>query len=280
MDRPRRVVLVLAVLALLFQLWLATTLMTDLDGSSSSGAASVARSGVDRDWPATGPTWSSGPIGPGWGSSPIGPTGQAGQPVHQGLTVPVNSGTRLRRHHRPGWHGQPGSGPDDDQALLAGDGSGPLVWRNGAWRQPRFSPVDGQANAPGRARPAGPAAPGVRRVDWDGYVSTITIGEGDLDPESEHAPHLPALVQTYLPDGSLVVQYPGTAFRDGQGDLHIDARGAPVSGPWAHIWSPDSFRISEYGQVTTLDDIHQDRTGQEIIELRQLEPLPNGNARF
>lgn len=123
---------------------------------------------------------------------------------------------------------------------------------------------DGEARVsgplPGRAAPAAAAEPGLYRVDWSFSnggrthpVSTTLAVEGSLADGVRR----PVLVSTYDEAGALLVTYPGTAFRDAAGDLHVDARGAHISGPWAGRWSPDSFQVDPYGQVRTADDQHR-----------------------
>jgi hypothetical protein len=131
----------------------------------------------------------------------------------------------------------------------AGDGTGD---RSAFIPSPRRDPSLDGPDAPGRAVPAKPAEPERIEVVWDGngrYRSVITVDPGE-------GLRRPARVETYLTaDPSRpIVTYDATAFRDQAGELHVDARGSQVSGPWAGNWSPDSFGIDDYGQVRALDD--------------------------
>jgi hypothetical protein len=120
--------------------------------------------------------------------------------------------------------------------------------------------------APGRATPVAPAAPGNQTVNWAYQIapgaplqqvsSTITItAAAGADGRA------PASVSTYDPNGNLLVSYPATAFVDAQGNTHVDAQGATVSGPMAGNWSPDSMAIDPYGYVHTLDDFNRSGNG-------------------
>jgi hypothetical protein len=99
-------------------------------------------------------------------------------------------------------------------------------------------------------------------VDWDYRLGsqvfhcTTTLDIAAAGPDELRRQ---ATVTTRDQDGRLLVSYPGTAFLDADGALHVDARHAPVSGPWAGSWSPDSFAVDQYGQARTLDDF--DRPG-------------------
>ncbi len=112
--------------------------------------------------------------------------------------------------------------------------------------------------APGRAAPVAQADAGDVHFDWTyatgGQVyqcnTTVAIAPGD-------GLRRDALITTMDSSGRTLVSYHGTAFRDANGLVHVDARNAPVTGPWARNWSPDSIAIDEYGQVHTMDDYNR-----------------------
>ncbi len=120
---------------------------------------------------------------------------------------------------------------------------------------------------PGRAQPEAPADVGNTTFNWTyvtggtEYACTTTIavqpGEGVRRP---------AQVITSDTQGRVLVTYSGTAFLDADGLLQVDARNAPVSGPWADHWSPDSFAIDSYGYVHSMDDYR--RTGDGWLTQR------------
>ena len=116
-----------------------------------------------------------------------------------------------------------------------------------------------EENAPGRVQPAQAAAPAAYRFHWDDYDSLVVVSDAPLAGQPLRRP---AWVVTYDQAGAFVVGYRATAFRDGAGILHIDARKAAISGPQREGWSPDSFAISGDGQVLTIDDRNSANTGQ------------------
>jgi hypothetical protein len=141
--------------------------------------------------------------------------------------------------------------PDDPLGPVADAGQGdrdPFAAARSPWVDPSLE----GPGAPGRAEPAKPAEPERIEVAWEGngrFRSVITVDPGE-------GLRRPARVETYLASDPSrpIVTYDATAFRDQAGELHVDARGSQVSGPWSGNWSPDSFGIDDYGQVRGLDD--------------------------
>jgi hypothetical protein len=107
---------------------------------------------------------------------------------------------------------------------------------------------------PGRNEPAKPAVAAAYRLHWDNYESLLVVGEGTGSVR-------PAWVVTYDNAGTVAVAYRGKAYLDKQGNLHVDARQALLSGPQAHNWSADSFALTQDKQVYTLDDSERGNSG-------------------
>ena len=117
------------------------------------------------------------------------------------------------------------------------------------------APADGPV-APGRADPVAPTSPFAFEVDWDDYRTLIVVEPG-------RELRRPAWVATrHKGADDLAVAYAGTAFLDARGDLHIDCRGAHISGPMADQWSPDSFAIEDGGHVRIIDDADRGNPGR------------------
>jgi len=117
------------------------------------------------------------------------------------------------------------------------------------------------SHRPGRAIPHALAEPATYDVLWnDGHgrswrTRIRILADGDGLRRS-------ADIATREADASLdQVFYRGTAFRGSDGRLHIDAREAIVSGPFAHDWSPDSFAIADDLSVVIQDDRHDASSG-------------------
>lgn len=104
-----------------------------------------------------------------------------------------------------------------------------------------------QKAQPGRAAPAAQAEPAAYRFMWDDNSSLVVIGEG-------LGLTRPAWVVTWnRASDQMLVYYRALAYRDAQGAVHIDARGAQVLGPHRDRWSPDSFAVVG-GMVHSMDD--------------------------
>ncbi len=106
---------------------------------------------------------------------------------------------------------------------------------------------------PGLEIPVSAAEACVLRFAWDTYTSVIVVGEGVGMVK-------PAWVATFE-KGGFIVGYRATAFRDGVGRLHIDARRARDVGPNADNWIPDSFAFGTR-LVWTLDDQGHGNAGE------------------
>ncbi|MFW5845620.1 MAG: hypothetical protein ACOCXJ_05275 [Planctomycetota bacterium] len=85
---------------------------------------------------------------------------------------------------------------------------------------------------------------------WNEYTSTVRVQDGQAEIITRHAE-----------TGQELVRYRAAAQRDENGDILLDGRGADLEGPWAHHWSPDSFRIGADGTVESYDDIDQPGSG-------------------
>jgi len=103
---------------------------------------------------------------------------------------------------------------------------------------------------PGREAPVTQSEPMAVTFSWDDYITRVVI-EAATSNKSLRAP---AWVVTYDLENHVQVAYRGTAFRDKDGRLHIDARKAIITGPRVDGWSPDSFVFSPDGTVQTIDD--------------------------
>jgi hypothetical protein len=112
---------------------------------------------------------------------------------------------------------------------------------------------------PGREQPAAPAPVLAYRFRWDDYVTLVVIAD------EGQGLRRPAWVVTYDRGEQVVVGYRATAFADGAGNVHIDARKAIIAGPKREEWSPDSFAFTRDGKVLTIDDANRANTG-ELIE--------------
>jgi hypothetical protein len=216
----------------------------------AAGSSAQTRAPGDRQWTTA---W---PSAPGWDGH---------RPGHDasGDSFASRNGPGSRGIvEDPNWANEAGGGrafgsqPGDSATGGAGDrtaGDGDHVAKHAAG-QPMLS---GQ---PGRATPVAPPQSGSVRVDWDYRLgsqtfhctTTLDIGAGGPDDLRRLA-----TVTTRDQAGNLLVSYSGTAFLDADGALHVDARNAPVSGPWAANWSPDSFAVDQYGQTRTLDDFNR-----------------------
>ncbi len=175
-----------------------------------------------------------------------------------------------------GQPGQIGEAPPALQAMIkqgwrvaqcttlgkTGDNGGVLVAlvleQGGADHEPQAAALGG--DGPGAAAPVSAAKPGTYHIAWDdGYetVAVIAAAVGARNPVS---------VTTKEKDGKAVVTYAATAFLDAQGTLHIDGRGAPLTGPQAAAYSPDSFAIRADGTVVIRDDHGNDEKGVLISD--------------
>jgi hypothetical protein len=175
-----------------------------------------------------------------------------------------------------GQPGQVGEAPPALQALIkqgwrvaqcttlgkTGDNGGVVVAlvleQSSADHDPQAAAPGG--DGPGAAAPVSAAKPGTYHIAWDdGYetVAVIAAAVGSRNPVS---------VTTKEKDGKAVVTYAATAFLDAQGTLHIDGRGAPLSGPLATAYSPDSFAIHADGTVVIRDDHGNDEKGVLISD--------------
>jgi hypothetical protein len=186
----------------------------------------------------------------------------AARRVHERLAARAGGGLDGRetsKPHRYRWAERPGEAAGTlaapDASAAGSRAEAPPAVRADAARD--GAPPSGTAG-PGRGAPIAPPEPGAVHFDWDYTVggqtfhcsTTVTIDAGDGVRRG-------AQVTTTDDRGQLLVSYRGTAFVDAAGQLEIDARQAPVSGPWAGSWSPDSFAVDEYGAVRTLDDFNR-----------------------
>ncbi len=115
-------------------------------------------------------------------------------------------------------------------------------------------------DGPGAAAPVSAAKPGTYHIAWDDGYDTVAVVGAPLGARN------PVTVTTKEKDGKAVVTYAATAFLDAQGNLHLDGRGAPLSGPQATAYSPDSFAIHSDGTVVIRDDHGNNEKGVLISD--------------
>jgi hypothetical protein len=117
---------------------------------------------------------------------------------------------------------------------------------------------------PGRMTPEKPAEAGAYRIKWEDYQTLVVVGEGAGTIR-------PAWIVTFDANQSVAVAYRGKAYRDRNGNLHVDARQALLSGPQAHSWSPDSFAVTPDQKVYTLDDADRGNAGTVVEKVEPKE---------
>jgi len=122
--------------------------------------------------------------------------------------------------------------------------------------------TSGEDPRPGRATPQKPADPAVYDVTWDNgrgqMLRTRIVIHAGSDPLRR-----PAEVATrQLGEDRDLVQYHAQAFIAAGDIIHIDARGAAVTGMYSEEWSPDSFAIHPDLSVEIMDDSHDPNRGQ------------------
>jgi hypothetical protein len=134
------------------------------------------------------------------------------------------------------------------------------------------APVAEGTTAPGAAAPVAAAHPGTYHIAWDdGFETTVVVGA----PAGVRSP---VSVTTKEKNGAPVVSYQATAFLDSQGTMHIDGRGAPLTGPQANGYSPDSFAIHPDGTVGIRDDHANDEKGVLITNAPGAGSAPGSDA--
>lgn len=188
-----------------------------------------------------------------------------------------------------GQPGQLGEAPPALQALLkqgwrvaqcttlgkTGDNGGvvvALVLEQGSGdHEPQTAALGG--DGPGAAAPVSAAKPGTYHIAWDDGYETVAVIAAPAGARN------PVNVTTKEKDGKAVVTYAATAFLDAQGTLHIDGRGAPLSGPQATNYSPDSFAIHADGTVVIRDDHGNDEKGVLISDGPGAAPGAAGPAK-
>jgi hypothetical protein len=132
------------------------------------------------------------------------------------------------------------------------------AWRAG--RIPRsgrpMAAAPAEAPAPAAEPPAADSAPSRASasltIAWEDPDGRSYRSEIALQPDAA-APESATVVTRDHASGQELVRYRARARRDTAGVLTIDGDGAPVSGPMAAEWSPDSFTIAADGRVGTRD---------------------------
>jgi hypothetical protein len=187
-----------------------------------------------------------------------------------------------------GQPGQVGEAPPALQALIkqgwrvaqcttlgkTGDNGGMVVAlvleQGGGDHDPQAAGLGG--DGPGAAAPVSSAKPGTYHIAWDDGYETVAVLAAAVGARN------PVSVTTKEKDGKAVVTYAATAFLDAQGTLHIDGRGAPLSGPQATAYSPDSFAIHADGTVVIRDDHGNDEKGVLISDAPGAAPGQGAGA--
>ena len=117
---------------------------------------------------------------------------------------------------------------------------------------------------PGEAKPERSAPPFAVWARWDehagDYRSLIVIEPGRARRQRAW------VVTLRHEDDELQVAHAGWAFIDARGNIHIDCRGAPTTGPLHDQWSPDSFAIDKAQDIWVIDDLKRGNRGRMLAE--------------
>lgn len=146
------------------------------------------------------------------------------------------------------------------------------------------------ADRPGHQPAAAPAPAMAYSFAWDEYRTIAVIGDGvgmhrpawivtwaaqQLRHQRAPVEILPSLEER-LPDRwpRHLVAYRALAYRDARGRVHLDGRGALLSGPMAQDWSPDSFLFGPDGRVDTVDDDPEHEAHRGCVETMVMVETP------
>lgn len=143
-------------------------------------------------------------------------------------------------------------------------------WRGQPAEPLLADPVIADPLGPGRAPALAAATPLALEVHWGDaefpVYSEIVIQE--MDAALSLATVLTWTAGDDDPWQRFQIGYVTTAYRDANGAVHINARGASLRGPEADHWWPDSFMIDPQagGAVQVLDDAGNE--GEGVVKRR------------